>query len=375
MKRTLSRWNPTVLMIGFFLIVALFEILSIVSSAVRRNIPLTPAVVFEGIPSWWAQLPLLWPIRLMTVRWPLEPGTLRRRLPLYLLGGIVYTILTCVGTAIICRALGLLDQPVLPTVMRSVPAFLPTQFAIFAVVVGGFHWLDSRSKAEEHEQARAQLAASLTEARLQALRSQLSPHFFFNTLNAISTLSLQGRHEQVAEMVGALGELVRASLDERLPNQVPLARELELLEIYLDIQRVRFADWLRVEQDVDARALDLLVPTLALQPLVENAIQHGGADDDGLHRVRIRCAVEDEVLELEVVNPEVSGRTVVHVARLGVGLRNTAERLKQLHPDQHEFRHGHVPGRGFVTTIRIPARPAPPDAQRPAPALATEESA
>lgn len=375
MKRTLSRWNPTLIMIGFFVVIAAFEILSLIASATRRNVPLTPEVVFEGIPSWFVQLPLLWPIRLLTVHLPLAPGTLRRRIPLYALGGIVYTVLTCLGTAMLCRALGLLDRPVLPTVLRSIPAFLPTQFALFAVIVGGYHALDTHRRAEEHEQARARLAASLTEARLQALRSQLSPHFFFNTLNAISTLSLQGRPEQVAEMVGALGELVRASLDERLPNQVPLARELELLEIYLDIQRVRFADWLRVEQDIDARALDLLVPTLALQPLVENAIEHGGAGDDGLHRVRIRCAVEDDVLELEVVNPEVSGRTVVHVARLGVGLRNTAERLAQLHPDQHEFRHGHVPGRGFVTTIRIPAQPAPPEARRVAAPLTTEASA
>jgi LytS/YehU family sensor histidine kinase len=294
----------------------------------------------------------------MTLRVPLVPGSLRRRVPLYALGGFLYTYATCLGTAVLCRILGLFDQPVLPTVARSFFAFLPSQFALFAVIVGVFHALDNRRQAEEHAQARLQLAASLTEARLHALRSQLSPHFFFNTLNAISTLTMQGRKEQVVRMVSGLGDLVRLSLDEKLPHEVPLARELELLEIYLGIQRIRFADWLRVEQEVDPRALEFLVPTLVLQPLVENAIEHGGEDVDGLHRVVIRCVLDGGVLEISVANPETTGGTAVHSVRLGVGLRNTTERLRQLHPGAHEFRHGPVAEGGFQTIVRIAARRA-----------------
>jgi sensor histidine kinase YesM len=346
------------MMVGFFVLVAAFEVLSQYLSALRRHVPLTPAFLFEGIPSWLVQAPLLVPIRWMTVRLPLVPGTLRRRIPAYLLGGVLYTFATCLGTALVFRMIGLLDQPVVSTVSRSFFIFLPTQFALFGVIVGVFHALDNRRQAEEHAQARVQLAASLTEARLHALRSQLSPHFFFNTLNAISTLSMQGRNDEVVQMVSGLGDLVRASLDEKLPHEVPLSRELELLEIYLGIQRIRFTDWLRVEQQVDPRTLDLLVPTLVLQPLVENAIEHGGADIDGMHRVLIRCGLDGDALEISIANPEPTGGTVVHSIRLGVGLRNTTERLRQLHPGRHEFRHGPVPEGGFQTIVRIAARHA-----------------
>jgi two-component system sensor histidine kinase AlgZ len=189
-------------------------------------------------------------------------------------------------------------------------------------------------------------------------------------LNAISTFSLQGRPEQVAEMVGALGELMRASLDEQLPHEVPLRRELELLGLYLDIQRVRFQDWLRIEERVDPGACEVLVPSLILQPLVENAIEHGGPDVDGLHRVRIGCALERGALRIEIANPESAGEPPAHArAGGGVGLRNTRERLEQLYPGEHDFRCGAVAGRGFVTAVRIPVRGAvaPPTTAQAAP--------
>src|SRR4029079_7101845 len=100
----------------------------------------------------------------------------------------------------------------------------------------------------------ARVAAGLAAARLDALRSQLRPHFFFNTLNAISSLALQRRPNDLVKMVGALGDLVRSTLDEDLPHEIPLERELGLLDLYLHIQRVRFEDWLRVDQEIDADA-------------------------------------------------------------------------------------------------------------------------
>src|SRR6185436_21010890 len=115
-----------------------------------------------------------------------------------------------------------------------------------------------------------------------------------NTLNAISSLALERRPEQLVEMVGALGDLVRSSVDAALPHEVPLWRELELLGLYLAIQRVRFEDWLRVDQDIDPSLMNALVPSLLLQPLIENAIEHGSPNAEGLSRVRLRASRNGE---------------------------------------------------------------------------------
>jgi hypothetical protein len=345
--------------LGFFLVLGSLEALSLIVATARAGRPLSVPRLLQGtLPSWIIQLALAWPLRWLSRRARLGPGTWLKRLPVHAFGAFLFVSLTVLGTVLIFKWLGRLGDDSLQTVaVRSFFAFLANQVAIYGAMVGVFHALDYLQEPEQRERERARLAASLTETRLNALRSQLSPHFFFNTLNAISTFALQGRPDQVGDMVGALGDLMRASLDDRLPHQVPLRRELELLDLYLDIQRVRFADWLRVEQEVAADATDVLVPSLMLQPLVENAIEHGGSGADGQNLVRIRCRMDRDALAIEIENPRpaTNGGSSDEL-RLGVGLRNTKERLEQLYPGQHEFRFGTVPGRGFVTAVRIPAR-------------------
>jgi sensor histidine kinase YesM len=286
----------------------------------------------------------------------LGPTTWRTRLPIHLLGAALFVVILPIATAFVNQRLGLLEERMTDAAIRYFYTYLAYDVLIYWALVGAFHALDYLRETERSERERARMAVRLTEARLNALRSQLRPHFFFNTLNAISTFALQGKPAQVAEMVGSLGDLVRVSLDDRLGHCVPLARELEFLDLYLDIQRVRFADWLRIEMGIDPDAADVLVPSLILQPLLENAIEHGAHGDDGITSVRLDCAIEGDTLTIEIANhgPDAADGAVP-ASRSGVGLSNTRARLEQLYPDAHEMSFGPMPGRGFVVALRIPA--------------------
>jgi len=169
------------------------------------------------------------------------------------------------------------------------------------------------------------LAADLTRARLDALQSQLRPHFLFNTLNAISVLTTEDA-DKARRMVVRLGSLLRRSLDEE-HHEVPLHLELSFLNEYLDIQRMRFGDRLTVTMAIDPNTMDARVPTLLLQPLVENAIKHGASDDDGSATIVIRARRDDGLLHIMVQDrgPGPNG------APEGVGLRNTRQRLRALY--------------------------------------------
>jgi len=362
MSRPLSQRSTILVLLAFFLLLGGIEGFSLYLATLRAGLPIRPLRLLTGtFPSLVMQMALTWPVALVSRRFRLGPGTWARRLPIHAVAALLFSALVVFGSVVIFDRLGRLEgEPVPAVAVRFFFSTLANQIVLYSMLVGIFHALDYLRESEQRERERAELAISLAESRLHALRSQLSPHFFFNTLNAISTFALQGRPERVGDMVGALGDLMRASLDDRLPHEVPLRRELELLDLYLEIQRVRFSDWLRIEQQIDRDALDVLVPSLVLQPLVENAIAHGGQDEHEINRVRIRCHLAGpDALVLEIENPAPgveapSGNGL----RMGVGLRNTRARLEQLHPDRHEFGFGPVEGRGFVTTIRLPVRRA-----------------
>jgi two-component system LytT family sensor kinase len=207
---------------------------------------------------------------------------------------------------------------------------------------------------ESRERAKAQ--DQLSEARLQSLRLQLQPHFLFNTLNAI--MALIGSEPRAAErMVAGLSDLLRASLRSADEQEVPLARELEHLKLYIDIQRTRFGDRLDVQLDVEPVTRGAMVPSLLLQPLVENAIRHGLAPRAVGGQVCVSAARDGEELHLEVrddgVGAEVRGGSL---AREGVGLANTRERLRRLHGERQRFAYETGPGAGFSVRIALPFR-------------------
>ncbi len=355
--RGAERWTPILWILAFALALGLLESISL--RAYRQRLgpaPITWGRALLGtLPSWLVVAALVWPVRLLARAAPLRPRAWLRHLPIHTAASALFVAASTAGTALAYGRLGLLgSEPFHAAFVRIGYTYLAYSFLTYWAIAGAWHALDYHAESERRERARAALAASLTEARLQALKAQIDPHFLFNTLNAISTFALQGKPDQVAGMVASLGDLMRLCMNDALPHEVPLARELEFLDLYLDIQRVRFPDWLRVEQEVSPEARDVLVPSMILQPLMENAIVHGAGDASGLDRVRLRCALENGHLTIEIRNPAPASGSE-HGSGNGVGLRNTRERLAQIHPGRHEFA-SHATEGGWRVMLRVPAR-------------------
>ncbi|HET7623223.1 MAG TPA: histidine kinase [Gemmatimonadaceae bacterium] len=207
-----------------------------------------------------------------------------------------------------------------------------------------------------HLQARARerLEARLARAQLEALESQLHPHFLFNTLNAITALIAQ-EPRSAQRIVSGLSELLRFSLGRAGEQEVTLERELDLLGRYIEIQEVRFPDRLRVDVDVEPGVMVALVPSMILQPLVENSIRHGIAPRAAGGRVEVRAVREGEILRLTVRDDGLGAAAAASGhARGGVGLANTRARLQHLYGERQEIRTGPVATGGYLVTIDIP---------------------
>lgn len=224
----------------------------------------------------------------------------------------------------------------------------------FVALIGLAHAGVFHRRYREREQQAAILESRLNQARLRALQAQLQPHFLFNTLNGIATL-LRRDPATAEEMLLSLSELLRISLSSSHRQEIPLREELDFLGRYLAIQRMRFGDRLQVAQEIEASAMDCLVPALLLQPLVENAIRHGLEPSGQPGKLRIAAAREGEWLRLTLEDNGIGlppgGRN-----RAGVGLANVRERLATLHGAAQEFDVANRPEGGVVVNIRLPAR-------------------
>ncbi len=199
-------------------------------------------------------------------------------------------------------------------------------------------------------------AAMAHEAQLKMLRYQLNPHFLFNTLNAISTLILEQHTELANRMVSRLSSFLRYSLDNDPMQKITLKQELAALQLYLDIEKVRFEDHLNLLIDVGDQAQEAMIPSLLLQPLVENAIKYGIArsEEDGHLRIAAKVFAGDLLIEVSDDGPGVELRDGEIPDASGVGLRNTRERLHALYGNQHSFRLSNTEPHGLTISIRIP---------------------
>ncbi len=213
-------------------------------------------------------------------------------------------------------------------------------------------------QAEQHKvleaSARSLRAEALAkEAQLKMLRYQLNPHFLFNTLNAVSALVRLGDTEASQETISRLGALLRHSLDADPLEPVPLATELEMLGLYLDIEKTRFGERLQIDLDIDERARRVLVPGFFLQPLAENSIKHAIAASEAGGRLGIRARVSAGSLHVEVTDSG-PGMDAAEVGNgRGVGLKNTRERLEALFPGRHRLEFGR-PEDPFAVRMSFP---------------------
>lgn len=225
---------------------------------------------------------------------------------------------------------------------------LTAYFGIAAVFLG----LDIAGRVGRRERQAAALRAELTEARLSALRAQLEPHFLFNALNSTAMLVRQGEADRAVRMLSDLGGLLRQATSEAAPQQVRLSQELALVRQYLAIEEIRFADRLRVVVDVPADLGDAEVPSLVLQPLVENAIRHGVGALGAAGVVEIRARRAGGCLHLEVLD---DGPGPAASAPEGIGLRNGRARLRHLYGDLAGLALGRRDGR-TVAEVTLPLR-------------------
>ena len=208
--------------------------------------------------------------------------------------------------------------------------------------------------AQKEKLKTAELKQQLSSSHLQALQMQLEPHFLFNTLNAITTLVKLGRHEEAIETLFHLNSILKSTLVQSTPQKVSIAQELAVVENYLAIEQVRFADRLRVEMKIDPAALNGLVPCFLLQPIVENAIRHGisQCEDNGV----IFASIEREGNRLHLTvrdnGPGLLSKPLE--PGHGIGLKNTEDRLAHFYPEV--YRLTAKPGKtgGFEVFIVIP---------------------
>ena len=320
----------------------------------------------------WAVLTL--PIFWMTRRFGGDRPTLVRVLA-FLVIGVVLAVAVDALLQVISRQM--MPPPILPRMVapmstRHLPAPQPARglfsrfsflydFMVYMVVLGAGlarnYIVRNKARLDEARRLQAEAAelnAQLADARLNALRTQLNPHFLFNTLNAISTL-VEEDPRGVRRMIARLGDLLRHTL-EGDEQEIPLARELEMLRQYLDIMEVRFQDKLEVSIETEASLDDALVPNLVLQPLVENAFRHGLALMQTVGRVAVRVVRDDGDLVLTVRD---NGRGPAKEVREGVGLANTRARLSQLYGARQRLALTAAEGGGALVEVRFPYHTTP----------------
>ena len=311
---------------------------------------------------WYAWLfisPLV--LRLATKR-PIDPQHPQRAIPLHLLASVLFALLALLVQSIISHFL----EPGSPPLRNSFnPLVSSFRYLLSKDVAMGIitywaltglaqtlHFYKENSNRQVRE---SQLERQLAQAQLQVLQMQLHPHFLFNTLHAIGTL-IHEDPESAEKMLLDLSSLLRVFLEHESSQQISLRRELHLVDLYLSIQKIRFRDRLTVRSLIDPATLDCSIPSLILQPLVENAIVHGIAKNPGDDTIEIKTSQQSGRLLVEISNSNSSlpGEVRLDGAGWGVGLSNTSQRLTQVYNGSSSLSLQALSPRGVVCSIAIP---------------------
>jgi two-component system, LytTR family, sensor kinase len=243
-----------------------------------------------------------------------------------------------------------LGMPSVTSILRTGVVGLVTYSAVAAIASA----LDYQRRLRDEAVLVAQLQRDVSDAQVQAIKMQVQPHFLFNTLHAVNVL-IEKEPTAATRMVTRLGDLLRHTLSRAAVAEVPLRTELDVLQLYLEIERTRFRDRLTVRIDAPAETLDALVPDLILQPLAENAIRHGIESDIGAGSVEVKVSRVGASLVIEVRDSGQGPRSDVTDR---IGLTTVRGRLARLYADAAEFTLTAEPTGGGVAQIRIPFRTA-----------------
>jgi two-component system LytT family sensor kinase len=329
-----------------------------VGQAYLRSMIGGPPVAWLGatlntLPS-WLLLAVLTPLPVqLATRWPLDTAPRARALAVHLAGASVFGLTHAFAVSIV-NLLRIGTRFSFATGFSKVLSFaFVIDLLMYGVIAGVTHAFRYYAESRERERQTASLQARLADARLAGLRAQINPHVLFNTLNAVSVLAMKGDVVAVVRVVGLLSDILRSCLDETRGQEAPLSDELQLVESYLEIQRIRFADRLNIDVNADPDALGARMPTLVLQPIVENAVTHGISSDPGPGRITIRAHRDDGALHLTVTDSGPGFGRSPHRGR-GLGLANVRDRLQQLYGDAQSVSLDSPAGGGASVHIVLP---------------------
>ena len=372
----LCPWRVGFALFGMATLLATFEAVlmyNLLENGSRRGVLFIMAITFPG---WYILVPLVPAVLWVSSRFPLAPGRWGRALLVHVPACIAF-VLTFLSLASLLSDYVFAPMTVpsgespFPDFWSNLGRLVAMQFSqwvgFYWLIVGSHHTFFYLRHAMQRDREAAELAlrtsrleAGMAQATLRALNMQLQPHFLFNTLNAISVLAAKGEREQTVRLIGRMSDLLRMSL-ENTSQTVPLVRELEFAQRYLDIEQVRFADRMTVRFDVAPDTLGAQVPSMVLQPLVENAVKHGIARRRAAGRIEVRARREGETLELSVRDDGPGFAAEQPGGRTGVGLSNTRARLEQLYgAEGFEMYRGGGPGGGALVRITLPFRTSAP---------------
>lgn len=319
--------------------------------------------LIHGLPRWYAWAVLLPGILAVTRAIHRRARSWTTALPLHTLAGIAFTLLQVFLFSTVSTALhgepGLV-QHLRPAFLKYIGLTFLGGLVTYTLLVLGWHaWrLYREGRRREREAARlelraAELKALLAEAHLGQLQSQLQPHFLFNALHTLSALIRSGDVEDGVRMTQRLSELLRRVLRYGDRPEIPLATELRLARSYLEIQRIRFGERLTVEVEAGDDVRDALVPTLILQPLLENAVTHGIERSSASGRISVSAVRDGDALVVRVAD-DGPGPTPAAGSGGGVGLENSRARLEKLYGEDARLELRAAEGGGAEARLEVP---------------------
>jgi two-component system, LytTR family, sensor kinase len=329
------------------------------STLLGRSVTWGQAISY-ALADWYVWAVLSVPILLLARRFPPESGVRWRTAAIHLAAALGCSLVYVVLRSLVGQVHGWwIDEPVdFADVFRPllVKTF-PFNLLIYGVILSVAHAIDYYRKYHDRTVQTLELEKHLAEARLQSLLRQLKPHFLFNTLNGIASL-MHSDVDAAERMLVRLGELLRLTMNHSGRPLAPLRDEMGFIERYLEIERIRFRDRLSVRIDVEPATLDAEVPSLILQPLVENAIRHGIEPNARSGRIELTARRQNGSLVL-TVRDNGSGLPAGGPAREGIGLSNTRARLAELYGDSHRFELANHPEGGLEVRLLVPATATP----------------
>ncbi len=350
---TKSRWGKWLVGFSFWTLLGVSFASQFYISSAKAGLAITwKQAMYYALGDWYVFALLSIPVVGLARRFRFEAGSIGRSLGAHLLGSVAFSLAFMVMRSWVGQwqsdtGFGDAFKPLLVKTWHF-------NLLIYWVIVAVSQGFEYQQRYRDRERRASELEKRLAQAKLQALQMQLNPHFFFNTLHSISSLMHQDV-EAADRMISRLGDLLRRALDSSDTQEVPLRQELEFLERYLEIEKIRFGERLTVKMKISDDTLDAQVPNLILQPLVENAIRHGIEPWSKPGRIELGARRAEDKLTLEI-SDNGAGLRDDELAEEGVGLSNTRARLRELYGEAHRFELRRGPEGGLLAQLVIPLR-------------------